>query len=64
MLLDGARYRDDVAVNSAVQQMMTFSTRLFMYMNSRVLLCRWIFTTSKEEAVLAQKWLSSGKKCV
>lgn len=54
-MLDGARYRDDVDANSAVQQMMTFSTRLFMYMNSRVLLCRWIFTTSKEEAVLAQK---------
>ena len=32
-----------------------FSTRLFMYMNSRVLLCRLIFATSREEAVLAQK---------
>ena len=32
-----------------------FSTRLFMYMNSGVLLCRLIFATSREEMVLAQK---------
>ena len=32
-----------------------FSTRLFMKMNSRVLLCRWIFTLGGEEVVLAQK---------
>ena len=41
-----------------------FSTRLFMYMNSRVLLCRWIFALGGEEVVLAQKLLPSGKKCV
>ena len=32
-----------------------FSTRLFMKMNSRVLLCRLIFALGEEEAVLAQK---------
>ena len=32
-----------------------FSTRLFMKMNSRVLLCRWIFALGGEEVVLLQK---------
>ena len=44
---------DSAADRSVVGRIsQAFSTRLFMKMDSRVLLCRLIFVTSREEVVL------------